>query len=69
MFVVIELQTNDTTANIVNAYSDRNVAEQRYHQILAAAATSDVKLHSAVMLTSEGFFIKSEHYEHPTEEF
>ena len=45
MYIVIELQTNEEgqTANIVQAYSDRNEAASRYHQILAAAAISEVK--------------------------
>lgn len=68
MYIVIELQTNDTTANIVNAYTDRNVAEQRYHDILSAAAVSGVRKHAAVMLTEEGYYIKSEHYTHEAEE-
>lgn len=68
MYIVVELQTNDTTANIVNAYTDRNVAEQRYHDILSAAAVSGVHKHAAVMLTEEGYYIKSEHYTHEVEE-
>lgn len=69
MFIVIELQTtNGQTANIVNSYSDRNAAEQRYHDILAAAAVSEIPVHSAAMLTAEGYFVKSEHYTHTQEE-
>lgn len=68
MYIVIELQTNETTANIVNVYTDRETAEQRYHSILAAAAVSNVRIHSAVMLSAEGYYIKSEHYTHQMEE-
>lgn len=68
MYVVIELQTNEETATIVNAYADRDVAEQRYHSILAAAAVSNVKTHAAVMLTKDGYYIKSECYTHEQEE-
>lgn len=68
MFIVIEAQTNDTTATIVNTYADRNQAEQKYHEILSFASVSDIKIHSAIMITAEGYYIKSEHYEHNIEE-
>lgn len=64
MFIVIEMQTNDTTATLINAYEDKSQAEQKYHAILSAAAVSNIKIHSAIMLTSEGYYLKSEHYEH-----
>ena len=67
MFVVIEIQAGDKTATLVNAYEDRNAAEQKYHSILAAASVSKVPVHSAVMLTNEGYFIKSEVYKHEEE--
>ena len=39
-FIVIEVQTNadGTVGNIVTSYTDRNLAEQKYHMILASAA-------------------------------
>lgn len=66
MFIVIELQTiNDSqVANIVNAYTDQKVAEQKYHTILAAAAVSSLPCHAAVMLDEKGRMIKSEYYTH-----
>ena len=66
MYIVIELQTNEEgqTANIVQSYSDRNEAASRFHQILAAAAISNVKKHAAAMLNEDGFCEKSEFYEH-----
>lgn len=68
MYIVIELQTNEETATIVNAYEDKELAEQRYHSILAAAAVSAVRIHAAVMLSAEGYYIKSEYYTHKVEE-
>ena len=68
MIVVLEIQTTDTVATLVNSYMDRQEAESKYHAILAAAATSKLPKHSAVMLTSDGYYIKSECYEHDTEE-
>ena len=66
MFVVIELQKMSETqiANIVTAYESRNEAEQKYHQILSAAAVSSVPVHSATMLEDTGYLIKNECYEH-----
>lgn len=66
MFIVIELQTiNDSqVANIVNAYTEQAVAEQKYHSILAAAAVSSLPCHAAVMLDEKGRMIKSEYYTH-----
>lgn len=67
MFVVMEIQAGNKTATLVNSYEDRNAAEQKYHSILAAASVSKVPVHSAVMLTKEGYFIKSEVYKHEEE--
>lgn len=46
------------------AYDDRNSAEAKYHSILSGASVSKLPKHSAVMLTEEGYYIKSECYEH-----
>lgn len=68
VYIVIEIQADDSTAaTIVNNYIDRNLAEQKYHQILSAAAVSAVPVHSAVMLTSDGTRIKGETYRHSEE--
>ena len=66
MYIVIELQTvnESTVANIVNAYTEQAVAEQKYHSILAAAAVSALPCHAAVMLDEKGRMIKSEFYTH-----
>lgn len=66
LYIVIELQTvnESTVANIVNAYTEQAVAEQKYHSILAAAAVSALPCHSATMLDEKGRMIKSEFYTH-----
>lgn len=65
-YIVVELQTafNGTVGNIVTAFDDRNLAEAKYHTILASAATSNMAKHAAIMFTEEGFTIKSECYTH-----
>lgn len=68
MFIVIELQTNgEQTANIVNAYTSRPEAEARYHSILAAAALSNVQIHSAVLMDHRGFTYLTECYDRSNE--
>lgn len=68
VYIVIEIQADDSTAaTIVNNYTDRNLAEQKYHNVLAAAAVSAVPVHSAVMLTGDGTRIKGETYRHSEE--
>lgn len=67
MFIVIEIQTSTQVATIVTSHSNRNEAEQKYHQILSAAAVSAVPKHAAVMLTEEGTRLKSECYIHEQE--
>lgn len=70
MFIVIELQklSDEQVANIVSPYVDKNEAESKYHDILRAAAISPVSIHSAMIVTEEGFLLKSEYYEHKLEE-
>ena len=68
VYIVIEIQADDSTAaTIVNSYTDRNLAEQKYHNVLSAAAVSAVPVHSAVMLTGDGTRIKGETYRHSEE--
>lgn len=67
MFIVIEIQVNETASTIVNSYDTRNEAEARYHTILSAAAASAVPKHSAVLLSEEGYYLKSEVYKHGEE--
>ena len=68
-YIVIELQTtNGTTANIVNAFTDRNQAEAKFHQVLASAATSAVETHAAVLIAENGTCVRHEAYNHTTPE-
>lgn len=69
MYIVIEMQTSGgTTSLLPNTYADKNVAENKYHTILAAAATSSVPIHSAVILDEFGTILRSEFYQHEEEE-
>lgn len=68
MYIVLEIQTSNTVATIVNSYEDRNQAESKYHQILTAAALSNVPKHSAVLMNDVGQTIKNETYIHEVTE-
>ena len=67
MYIIIEIQkSNKGTVAIVPpaSYSDQNLAEQKYHNSLAAAAVSSVDVHSVVMLSDTGEWLKGETYYH-----
>ena len=64
VYIVVEIQTNNdgTVGTLVNSYNDRNVAESKFHQVLSAAAISQLPVHSCVLMTNEGFFLDSKSY-------
>lgn len=65
-FIVIEMQNGTVGANVWT-YTDRNSAESKYHSVLAAAATSAVENHAAVLLTEDGVSLAHASYKHPVE--
>lgn len=69
MFIVLELQQTaaDKVSVLTYPYADGSVAENKYHTILAAAATSSVPVHAAAMLNEMGALIKHEYYVHSQE--
>lgn len=67
MFIVTELQTSEETTSVLNTvFTERNLAEQQYHTILASAAVSTVPTHAASIFNELGQTIKNEFYYHPT---
>lgn len=66
MYVVFEIQTgeNDAVGTLVTSYNNRPAAESAYHSVLASAAVSALKCHAAMLMTEEGFVLKSECYRH-----
>ena len=60
MYSVIEMQTNETLEIEALSFETRSEADAHFYTVLAKASTSEAIIHSAVMLTSEGYFIKSE---------
>ena len=69
MFIVLEIQDdgNGTIGTIVNKKATRDEADSTYHTILAAASISNVPIHSAVMLTSDGGYVCHETHYHNAE--
>lgn len=66
--IILEIQhSNDgTNATLVNSYTDQATAEQKYHQVLAAAAVSKVDVHGATMLNDDGSYVQHKAYYHGT---
>ena len=68
MYIVQEFQTNgDTTAVLTYQYTDQNLAEQKFHEILSSAAVSTVNVHAVSILNEYGCVAKNEFYEHPSQ--
>ena len=65
-YIIMEIQkdSNGNVTYIVNKNATRNGAESVYHQILAAAAISNVYQHTAVLLTDTGIEIMHQCYVH-----
>jgi len=69
MYIVAEFQTSgDSTAILTYSYTESNLAEQKYHEILSSAAVSNVPLHAVSMLNEYGCVAKNEFYTHPEAE-
>jgi len=69
MYIIAEFQsTGETTAILTYSYTESNLAEQKYHEILSAAAVSSVPIHAVSMLNEYGCVAKNEFYTHPEAE-
>lgn len=66
-YIVIEIQKTDSVATLVTPFDNRNAAYSKYYQVLAAAAVSQIPLHSAAILTEEGRTIESKSFNHSEE--
>ena len=64
MYIVIELQKNaeGVVSNIVTDHPSMADAEHKYYTILASAAISSVPIHSAIIVSEEGFPVKHQCY-------
>lgn len=72
---IVEIQKNangEMGHNVFWAYDEdpdkaRLKGESKYHEVLAAAAVSDVAEHAAILFTSEGFPLMHQCYKHTTQ--
>ena len=68
-FIVIEIQKNEgAISTIVTQHSTLNEARLKYHQILSAAAVSDLERHGAVLIREDGYSVAYETYPEVVEE-
>ena len=75
-FYIIEIQqyTNGEFGHIVHFAYDANPtkarlkAEAKYHEVLAAAAISELPQHSATLLTADGRAVMNQCYKHVVDE-
>lgn len=66
MYIVIELQKNaeGVVSNIVTSHETLAEAESKYYSVLATAAVSEIPVHSAIIVSEEGFPVRHECYKH-----
>ena len=66
MYIVIELQKNaeGAVSNIATDFATLAEAESKYYTILASASISNVPVHSAIIVSEEGFPVKHQCYKH-----
>lgn len=65
-YIVIEVQkfADGGMSTPAYAYDTQNSAEAKYHSILSSAAISTLPVHSAILITEEGFPIDYKCYKH-----
>ena len=65
-YIIMEIQVDaaNNVATIVSQADSRMQAESIYHQVLAAAAISQVPKHGAVLMSDEGFCLMRDCYTH-----
>lgn len=65
-YIVIELQKNKEgqVSNIVTRHDNLAEAESKFYSILAYAAVSEIPVHSAIIVSEEGFPVKNNCYKH-----
>lgn len=66
-YIVVEFQTteqlgSDNTSVLTDVFASKDLAEQKYHTVLAAAAVSGLKYHGALLMDAFGNVMKMDHY-------
>lgn len=69
MYIVTELQTTGEVTSVLNdTYTDKSLALQKYHTILASAAVSQVEVHTAYIVNELGLVEYRESFDRRTDE-
>lgn len=65
-YIVIEMQKNADghVSNIVTEHPELAHADSKYYSVLSAAAVSAIPVHSAIIVSEEGFPVKYQCYKH-----
>jgi hypothetical protein len=68
-YIVVELQKNadGVVSHIVSDHATIAEAESKYYSILAYAAVSEVPVHSAIIVSEDGFPVRHQCYKHGQE--
>ena len=66
MYFIAEIQgqADGSFSHLIVTAPTRNAAEAEYHRVLAAAAVSELPLHSALLFTGDGTPLLHQCYEH-----
>jgi len=65
IYYTIELQSGATGAGLIEAFTSKADASEKYHQILQAAVKSSVPKHGAFVMDENGFVVEPvKIYEH-----
>ena len=69
MYFIVEIQgfADGSFSHLVTTAAARNAAEAEYHRILAAAAVSEIPLHSALIFSGDGTPVLHQCYAHAPE--
>jgi len=67
MYIVLEAQTNNTTATAVYTYNTKEEALSKYYNILSYAVLSDIPIHTAFILSDTGYDMDSRCFLHNIE--
>ena len=66
MYIVIEIQKNvdGTMSDITTSFNTLSEAYNKYYSVLAFAAISELPVHSAALMSEEGFVVESKCFKH-----
>lgn len=65
MYIVVEFQSNAGQTSILTyPFADASLADQKYHEVLAYAAISEVEIHAVSIMNEYGCVAKNEFYTH-----